>query len=478
MLNRTNIKLLLVDDDDDDYFLTCDYIKQISGQSIGVSWAKSFSMAINYLTKEKFDICFFDFRLGAKTGLDLLRVVQEHRIATPMVMLTGKGHKEIDEEAMKLGAMDYLIKSELDAEKIERCIRYSLERAQTLQSLRESEAQYKSIFDNIQQAIVLTSPSDGSFLYFNPEVSVLTGYSAEELRNMTTTSLFGSTSSRQHFASQLAQFGRLDNYEAWLITKTGEKKLCQINAFKRTDSNGFEYFLGVVRDITNLRKAEKEHVISEKVAATGRLIRTLAHEVRNPLTNINLSVDQLASELQEEDLSFFLEIIKRNSNRIGDLITELLNSYRPATITLNSCSGNQVVEESILHALDRINLKNIQLSKDLCEDIPIQLDAEQMKIALVNIIINAVEAMETSKGRLDIQTLIRDSHYCIKIKDNGMGMSSEQSDRLFEPYFTSKSNGFGLGLSATLNIIQSHKGYIEVESTLGEGSTFVVCIPI
>lgn len=270
----------------------------------------------------------------------------------------------------------------------------------------------------------------------------------------------------------------MDNYEAWLITKTGEKKLCQINAFKRTDSNGFEYFLGVVRDITNLRKAEKEHVISEKVAATGRLIRTLAHEVRNPLTNINLSVDQLASELQEEDLSFFLEIIKRNSNRIGDLITELLNSYRPATITLNSCSGNQVVEESILHALDRINLKNIQLSKDLCEDIPIQLDAEQMKIALVNIIINAVEAMETSKGRLDIQTLIRDSHYCIKIKDNGMGMSSEQLDRLFEPYFTSKSNGFGLGLSATLNIIQSHKGYIEVESTLGEGSTFVVCIPI
>jgi DNA-binding NtrC family response regulator len=99
--------------------------------------AKSFSMAISKLTQIKFDICFFDFRLGAKTGLDLLRIVKEHRISTPMVMLTGKGHKEIDEEAMKLGAMDYLIKGELDTEKIERCIRYSLERAQTLQTLEK-----------------------------------------------------------------------------------------------------------------------------------------------------------------------------------------------------------------------------------------------------------------------------------------------------------------------------------------------------
>jgi PAS domain S-box-containing protein len=129
---------------------------------------------------------------------------------------------------MKLGAMDYLIKGELDAEKIERCIRYSLERSQTLQTLQESEAQYKSIFDNIQQAIVLTSPIDGSFLYFNPEVSALTGYSSEELRNMTTISLFGSTTSRQNFATQLAQFGRLDNYETWLTTKSGEKNFVRL----------------------------------------------------------------------------------------------------------------------------------------------------------------------------------------------------------------------------------------------------------
>ncbi|PAC30672.1 hybrid sensor histidine kinase/response regulator [Flectobacillus sp. BAB-3569] len=478
MLSRSNIKLLLVDDDEDDYFLTCDYLKQIPGQNIEVTWAKSFSMAISKLTQIKFDICFFDFRLGAKTGLDLLRIVKEHRISTPMVMLTGKGHKEIDEEAMKLGAMDYLIKGELDTEKIERCIRYSLERAQTLQTLRESEAQYKSIFDNIQQAIVLTSPVDGSFLYFNPEVSVLTGYSPEELRNMTTISMFGSNASRQNFATQLAQYGQLDNYETWLTTKSGEKKLCQINAFKRTDSNGLEHFLGVVRDITHVRKAEKEHVISEKVAATGRLIRTLAHEVRNPLTNINLSLDQLASELEDEELHFFLEIIQRNSKRIGDLISELLNSYRPAAVSLNMYSGSLVIEESIQQAIDRLNLKNIQLKKDLSIDTLLQIDAEQIKIALLNIVINAVEAMETGNGILEVKSTVRGSSYLISIKDNGMGMSSEQIDRLFEPYFTSKSTGLGLGLSATLNIIQAHKGSIEVESTLGEGSQFIISLPI
>ena len=86
--------------------------------------------------------------------------------------------------------------------------------------------------------------------------------------------------------------------------------------------------------------------------------------------------------------------------------------------------------------------------------------------------------METGKGILEVKSAIKGSSYLISIKDNGMGMSSEQIDRLFEPYFTSKSNGFGLGLSATLNIIQSHKGSIEVESTLGEGSLFTISLPI
>jgi signal transduction histidine kinase len=108
----------------------------------------------------------------------------------------------------------------------------------------------------------------------------------------------------------------------------------------------------------------------------------------------------------------------------------------------------------------------------------LQIDAEQIKIALLNIVINAVEAMETGNGILEVKSTVRGSSYLISIKDNGMGMSSEQIDRLFEPYFTSKSTGLGLGLSATLNIIQAHKGSIEVESTLGEGSQFIISLPI
>jgi signal transduction histidine kinase len=141
-------------------------------------------------------------------------------------------------------------------------------------------------------------------------------------------------------------------------------------------------------------------------------------------------------------------------------------------------SGSLVIEESIQQAIDRLNLKNIQLKKDLSIDTLLQIDAEQIKIALLNIVINAVEAMETGNGILEVKSTVRGSSYLISIKDNGMGMSSEQIDRLFEPYFTSKSTGLGLGLSATLNIIQAHKGSIEVESTLGEGSQFIISLPI
>jgi PAS domain S-box-containing protein len=474
MKDLDTIRVLIVDDDEDDFFLTSDYLNDIRGKNFAIDWAKNFDDAVGRVTSCEYDICFFDFLLGAKTGLDLLKRAIQDGCQSPIILLTGKGDHKIDMEAMRLGAVDYLIKSELDSEKLERCIRYSLERADTLKTLRESEQQYRTIFNHVRQGIIVTQPKDGSFIYCNPATLEMLGYEAEELNNMSTAKIFEKADVWHLFNEKLEENGNIDKFEAIFLTKKGEKKICLIDAQKQKNSEGKESFLSIIHDVTAQRKAEREAMMLEKMAATGRLVRTLAHEVRNPLTNIHLSVEQLEEEVVNEDSKLFLGIIKRNGQRINDLITELLNNSKPSELAFSKMSVHQVLDQTLEQAIDRINLKNIALEKQYGEDVLLNLDINKIKIAFLNIIINAVEAMEEGKGLLVIKSYIANNYYYVSIKDNGTGISPENMSRLFEPYFTAKNNGIGLGLAATLNIIQSHKATVDVNSEVGKGTEFII----
>jgi len=476
MKELDTIRVLIVDDDEDDFFLTSDYLNDIRGKNFAIDWAKNFDDAVGKVTSCEYDICFFDFLLGAKTGLDLLKKAIQEGCQSPIILLTGKGDHKIDMEAMRLGAVDYLIKSELDSEKLERCIRYSLERADTLKTLRESEQQYRTIFNHVRQGIIVTQPKDGSFIYYNPATLEMLGYEAEELNQISTAKIFEKPEVWHLFNEKLEENGNIDKFEAIFLTKKGERKICLIDAQKQKNSEGKESFLSIIHDVTAQRKAEREAMMLEKMAATGRLVRTLAHEVRNPLTNIHLSVEQLESDLktEDEDAQLFLGIIRRNSQRISDLITELLNNSKPSELAFSKISIHQVLDATLEQAIDRINLKNITLEKQYGEDVSLNLDVNKIKIAFLNIIINAVEAMEEGQGKLIIRNHIANNYCYVSIKDNGTGISPENMSRLFEPYFTAKNNGIGLGLAATLNIIQSHKATVDVNSELGKGTEFIV----
>ncbi|MBC7893509.1 MAG: GHKL domain-containing protein, partial [Sphingobacteriaceae bacterium] len=206
-------------------------------------------------------------------------------------------------------------------------------------------------------------------------------------------------------------------------------------------------------------------------------VRTLAHEVRNPLTNINLSVEQMESDVQDEDLRMYLGIIHRNSRRINDLISELLNSSKPAELVFKPVPVQEVLSEALKLAQDRMALKGIRLLKELNDNTLLQLDRAQVQIAFVNIIMNAIEAMEENRGVLSVRSDSSEGRCLVIIADNGTGIPKENLGRLFEPYFTSKNNGIGLGLAATLNILQSHKATVEVESEVDVGTTFYISFP-
>jgi signal transduction histidine kinase len=233
-----------------------------------------------------------------------------------------------------------------------------------------------------------------------------------------------------------------------------------------------------LNDISKRKNAIQELVNAERLAITGIVARTVAHEVRNPLTNINLSVDSLKSNLQPED-AFYLDIINRNSSRINQLITELLNSSKSAELTLRTVSVNYFLDGALELAQDRIRLKEIHVEKNYEQkEMLIKADEEKLQTAFLNIILNAIEAMEANKGILIVTSSLHSNQCIMTIEDNGRGIEPEHLKKLFEPYFSNKKQGMGLGLSATYNIITAHRGTVEVKSEVGRGTKFIISLPV
>ncbi|HWB28667.1 MAG TPA: ATP-binding protein [Chitinophagaceae bacterium] len=469
------IRVLIVDDDEDDFFLTSEYIKTIKGSAFVIDWSYRYKDAFDRIIGREYDIYFIDYRLGAKTGLDLLKEALENNCEEPMILLTGKGNQAIDVEAMQAGAIDYLVKSELNTEKLERCIRYALERTNSTKRLKANERKFRSIFEKSKD-IVFLADEELVFRDVNHVATELLEYDRNELLKMSLYTLLANKETRQVLRKEILSQGEVDDKEIELLTKSNEKISCILSVSTETNITGEKYTQGIIHDITNLKKAEKVTLQAEKLRAAGRLVSTLAHEVRNPLNNINLAVDQLyQDDTINGDTKMFLDIVNRNSKRIALLISELLNSAGPTEMALHKKSLREILDDTLTVASDRITLKKI--SVDIFyddEELYILADTEKLKIAFLNIIINAIEAVSEETGKLVLKAVADNGYHKVIIADNGTGINEENLARLFEPYFTSKRNGLGLGLAGTLNILQSHKALIDVKSKIGEGSIFTI----
>ena len=474
-VSNLHARILIVDDDEDDYFLTSELIRNIPSSGFTIDWCYGYKEALEQMTNKRHDLYFIDYLLGAKTGLELLKEAISAGVEEPIILLTGKGNQKVDIEAMQVGAMDYLIKGELTDEKLERSIRYALERAATLKALRVNERKYRNMFERSKDMVFIADNS-GCFKDVNSATSELLGYTREELMQLSVYNLFAQKKDMEKFKNLFALYRQVNDLEVEVRTRERENKICIISASLETDNNNDDYMQGIVHDITNLKKAEKATLQVEKLAAAGRLVRTLAHEVRNPLNNINLSVEHLRDEVKEnENCNLYLGIIQRNSTRIGGLITELLNSSRPAEMKRAPQILQSILDESITETIDRLTLQSINMQiKYPDEPVIVSVDKEKLKLAFSNIIINATEAINGPGGQISIVVESNEKNSTVTIRDNGCGISEEHITRLFEPYFTSKRNGMGLGLASTLNIIQSNKASIDVKSEVNVGTAFTI----
>jgi PAS domain S-box-containing protein len=466
---------LIVEDDEDDFLIIEACIKDIPDKEFRIDWCYDYNDALQRMGQGRYDLYFVDYLLGAKTGLELLKEAIAMGCEEPLVLLTGIGNRDLDVQAMNIGAVDYLVKSEINTEKLERCIRYALERSAYIKALRVNERKFRNIFERSKDAVFLTG-DDLVFRDVNAATSELFKYGKEELMQMSLYDLFARKDAADQLRDRLSLTGEVEDLEVELLTRNKERRNCILSISWQVTSSGETYIQGIIHDITNLKRIERATFQIEKLRSTATLLRTLAHEVRNPLTNINLSVEQLKPEMGSEEANIYLDIIARNCGRIDGLISELLDLSRPAEISLQKTRLQEVLNNTLAAASDRISLKNIRLELMYPEKPAfVMADKEKLRIAFLNILINAVEAVPPQSGVITIA--IREEmpqHYKVSIADNGGGIPEENISRIFEPYFTSKTNGFGLGLAATWNILQSHRAGIDVSSQIGEGTSFML----
>lgn len=479
--NEEIIRILLVEDDEDDYLLTKALVSAKENASIKLDWVDSYEQALEVIDTKQHDVYLVDYRLGAYTGIDLIQEAFKMGCRAPMILLTGQDDLTVDQSALELGAADYLVKGRIDAQLLGRSIRYALRQASVLAEVAQKENKYRSLFERSIDAIFVAN-DELRFQDANSSVERLLGYNRDELRRLNPARLFADLNQLRNLRFNVREHGQIKDFETTLIHRNGRKRICLISVWSVEDVVGHpKWYQGIVRDITDQKRAQQELIMAEKLSMTGKIARSIAHEVRNPLTNLSLALEQLKDELDTDNeyITMFTDIIGRNVDRIGQLITEMLNSSKPRDLDRKRQDFNTVVKETLQLVSDRIKLKRMRLETNFsADDCSALLDRDQVKTALLNILVNAVEAMEEGKGVLSVRTACTDNNRLyVEVTDNGGGISDAHRQRLFDPFFTGKSGGMGLGLTATQNIINSHKGSIEVESQESKGTTFRLYFP-
>ncbi|MCG2661404.1 MAG: PAS domain S-box protein [Kiritimatiellae bacterium] len=343
-----------------------------------------------------------------------------------------------------------------------------------------------NIIKSMIDTLIVVDP-DVKIKTINQATSDLLGYSEDELIGKSVATIFAEEEEEEEEEEKmpfkgtglkkLIDEGSIRDYDVTYRTKSGEKIPVSFSGSVMRDKEG--ELVGIVGIARDMRDSKDDVVRSEKLAFTGRIAASIAHEIRNPLTNVIMSVQHLAQAFKSSDpRAKHVEIVLRNAERINYLITELLNCARPPKLDMHACDIHKLLENVLASTKTKIASQKIKtVKKFTSKPSVLSLDKEQMERAFLNIIINAVEAMPKA-GQLTIMTEHKENVFVVKIQDTGKGIPDGDIIRIFDPFFSSRQGGVGLGLTICYGVIVSHHGTIEVESKLKAGTTFTVSLPV
>lgn len=265
-----------------------------------------------------------------------------------------------------------------------------------------------------------------------------------------------------------------------LITFANQAGLALENAKMYEELKSFSHQLEERVKIAteDLKRTQDKLIQSEKLAALGKLTAGIAHEIRNPLTSIKVLIHSLAEKITDtETKEKDIKVIEDEIERVNQIINRFLDFARPKQPQFSPVDINQILEQTINLISGEVKEQNVVLNKELSSLLPIQADGKQMKQVFLNLFLNAIQAMPEG-GKLRIKTDLKGQSIRIEIQDEGMGIPEEIKDKLFGPFFTTKEEGIGLGLSIVKRIIDDHKGSIKVRNSHPKGTIFTIDLPI
>jgi PAS domain S-box-containing protein len=335
---------------------------------------------------------------------------------------------------------------------------------------------------------VLTVNREGTVVTFNPAAEIILGASAERIIGKHVSAIFPEIAENEAFYDMInvTTHGHKTFSGKEMVVFTSEKEKVPVRMSTSLLKGKADTLLGVVVNIEDLIKVkieeERMHTTA-RLSSLGKLAMGIAHEIRNPLGSIKGLAELIREDLHKDNPKLtYLDIIINEVGRLDTVVEDLLNFAQPgsANIERKIVEINEIIKATTALIVHNASKSQITIETHLGEDLPrVFVDAKKIQQAFLNIVLNACEAMFdkgtltiTSKVSVDKDTL------CISFRDTGRGIFRKDLDKIFDPYFTTKEAGAGLGLSIAHQIVAAHQGSIEVASELGKGATFTVRLPL
>ena len=337
--------------------------------------------------------------------------------------------------------------------------------------------------ENTNEAFV-TIDLNHQVLFFNRAAERIFGYTRDEVIGHDLDIIMSPACSRDHRRAverfvATRQPKRIGHATELLATrKDGETFPANIS-FSVAEVDGAMYFTGIVTDLTETKALQERIIRSERLAALGKVVAEINHEIKNPLMMIGAFAGQLARKMKDRQSVEKLNIIVKEVTRLEDLLKELRELYLPRSLITEEISVIQLLQE--VHDLieNDCDTKKISLSVKMeGERTRIKGDRSRLKQVLINVVKNAIEAMEGG-GELSLDSRLRGEKVEITIADTGPGIPPEDLERIFEAFYTTKPHGTGLGLGISKSIVEEHPGgSFSVESERGKGTRFKISLPV
>jgi two-component system, NtrC family, nitrogen regulation sensor histidine kinase GlnL len=359
----------------------------------------------------------------------------------------------------------------------------------------EEVADLKTYTDNILASLtngIVTVDLDGRVVTLNPAAEMMTGFFAGEVMGRYCTEVFEHTPELAEILMEtIASRAATPGLAATLRRRNGRTVPVEISAAPLKGGEGKDLgVIAAIRDLTVVRELEGRLRRSDRLAALGSLAAGLAHEIKNPLTSLLTFSRHLTRRFDDEQFrAKFQSVVPRELERINGIVEHLLELARPTPLSFSAVRLPALLERVVELYADEMETRAVEVTRDYARDLPVVwVDAEAIYQAFVNLVRNALDAMPVG-GRLTLRVgwsdeddVVRPGRHPrarrvrVEIQDSGAGISAANADRVFNPFFTTKVGGTGLGLALTHKIVEDHGGTIDFRNGRAGGTAFRIVL--